>query len=368
MNLNPLSGLRGKMLLLFIISLVLSMLTTLFLLTLAMAATYFHFSPVESLLESLYYNFGMVPVLLVTGAFLFCFYVIVLSSRYVKYLMQITSAVQEMSKGRLDIRIPIKTKDELGRLADHINGMAWHLKSSMEEERGAVQAKNELITNVSHDLRTPLTSVVGYLELIHSDGYRDEIELRHYVQIAFEKSKRLERLVNDLFEYTRVSYGKLQLRRDRLNLVELLGQLAAEYSFSLQQSEMEMVLNFNEDHLIVSGDGDQLMRVFENLISNGINYGKEGKKIVLTAYRSSNQAIVQVANYGPPIPIQDLPHIFDRFYRVEKSRSTATGGTGLGLAISKSIIELHDGTIEVRSSVQETCFEVKLPLAPPHVT
>jgi len=229
-------------------------------------------------------------------------------------------------------------------------------------ELQAEQSKSELITNVSHDLRTPLTSIIGYLRLIGEDRYQDEVELRYYTDIAYKKSRRLERMVNDLFEYTQMSYGKNILNRSVIDMHALIGQLAADFTFQLSEAGMEIRVSDQMGKSVILADGEKLMRALENLISNAMKYSKAGKYIDVSVTQSADQVIVQLKNYGPKIPASDLTHIFERFYRAEKSRSEQTGGSGLGLAIVKSIIEAHEGSITVSSSEQETVFEISLPL------
>ncbi|MCS7458787.1 ATP-binding protein [Paenibacillus doosanensis] len=310
----------------------------------------------------LYDRYGIQETLITLGIVCFILYLIVFSQRTVAYLARIMNTVHQMSHGNFDLTIPEKSRGELGELAESINRMSRQLKVSLAEERLAVQTKNELITNVSHDLRTPLTSVIGYLRLIEEDRYRDEVELRYYVNIAYEKSLRLGRMVSDLFEYTRMSHGDGNLRISEINLVELLGQLSAEFSLQLHEKRIEIMLHTKYETMLVRADGDKLMRVFENLIANAIKYGQDGKRIDIELRRAQDRAVVRIINYGPPIPAVDLPHIFERFYRVEKSRSDETGGTGLGLAIAKSIVDMHNGTMDVASSEERTVFEVQLPI------
>jgi signal transduction histidine kinase len=250
----------------------------------------------------------------------------------------------------------------MGKLAENINIMSAKLKSSMEEERQAVQAKQELITNVSHDLRTPLTSIKGYLQYIHENRYKDEVELMYYADIAYQKTLRLERMVNDLFEYTRVAYGQTKLKLVPIDLRELLGQLSAELRLMAEEAGMELAMDGPEERVMIKADGDKLVRVFENLISNAVRYGRDGRRVDIRLRQSGEMAEVRVINYGEPIPRKDLPYIFDRFHRVDKSRSADTGGTGLGLAIARNIVELHQGTITAASDEAQTCFTVKLPL------
>ncbi|MDR0268429.1 ATP-binding protein [Paenibacillus sp.] len=298
----------------------------------------------------------------IVGIVLFIFFVLLLSWGTTRKLTNIIKGVKRMEEGNMDERIRVRSNDEIGMLADQINTMAERLQFSLQEERMATQAKNELITNVSHDLRTPLTSIIGYLRLIEEDKYKDEVELRYYVNIAYEKSKRMNRLVTDLFDYTRMGFGQIPLNRSSIDLVQLIGQLTAEFTLQLKHHQMEIELFPPQEKLLIYGDGDKIMQAFENLITNAMRYGKEGKKIQVHVAKENKEAVVRVVNFGPPIPSMELPYVFDRFYRVEKSRSLDTGGAGLGLAIVKSIIELHEGSIIATSSPQQTEFIARLPL------
>ncbi|MGE6256498.1 sensor histidine kinase [Heyndrickxia sporothermodurans] len=293
---------------------------------------------------------------------LFILFVLILSRGWGKDFNKVLIGTKKISEGEFDFQVPVYTNNELGEMAGNINRISEQLHRSIQEERHAVQAKNELITNVSHDLRTPLTSIMGYLRLIEEDRYKDEVELRYYVNIAYEKAINLERMVSDLFEYTRVNFGSLRLEKIEIDLIQLLTQITSQFIPILEEENMEVQIIAPDENIMIKADPDKLVRVFENLISNGMKYGKEGKKILLRAKREEELAIVEVINYGEPIPAVDLPHIFDRFYRVEKSRSLNTGGSGLGLAITKSIVEQHGGHIQATSNECETKFTITLPL------
>lgn len=277
-------------------------------------------------------------------------------------LKRITAGLQEIADGNFDR--PIETADASGELAEvahSINAMAAKLNRSILDERNAEKTKNDLITGVSHDLRTPLTSILGFLEVINQDRYRDEVELRHYTDIAYHKAISLKKLIEDLFEFTRINNG-MPLNIVELDLVGFMRQLAEEFVPQLKQAGMTCRIEADDEALIVSADGDLLVRSFGNLISNAIRYGRKSPYVDISVHRSGEEAIIAIANYGDPIPERDLPFIFDRFYRVERSRSQETGGTGLGLAITKSIIEVHGGTIDVSSRKDKTVFTTRLPL------
>lgn len=281
-----------------------------------------------------------------------------------RYLARINDTVGRIADGQLEMsyQIDIQQRGSIGILADNVNRLSQRLQLALDEERRAEQTKNELITNVSHDLRTPLTSVVGYLGLIEQDGYRDEVELRHYVSIAYDKSQRLHELIDDLFEYTRMRHDTIELKTSPINIVELLGQLLVQYHVPLSEAGMESGLACSENVIMVQADTSKLVRVFENLISNAMLYGKEGKRVDIAISAGQNAVDVEVINYGEQIPASDLPYLFDRFYRVDKSRTQWSGGSGLGLAISKSIVEKHGGTIDVVSNADHTSFRVTLPI------
>ncbi|WHY87263.1 ATP-binding protein [Neobacillus novalis] len=323
-------------------------------------------SRVNYLYVYLYDNYGFWN-LFFSGTILFTvIYYSLAIKKMTSYFTLISNSVQQLSKGQFDITIPVKNHGGLGRFAQNINSMEEQLKSLIEEEKRAVQSKNELVTNVSHDLRTPLTSIIGYLQLIEEDQYRDEVELRYFVTIAFDKSKRLNRMVNDLFEFTKINNRDVALKLIRFNINELLKQLTAQFNPELRTAGIKIEIKNPAAEIMIEADPDKLMRVFENLISNAIKYGREGKKIDLIVEENEQYAVVKVVNYGEAIPANAIPHIFDRLYRAEKSRSDETGGTGLGLAIAKGIVELHKGEIIVSSNEAETIFQVQLPLPMDH--
>ena len=299
---------------------------------------------------------------LIIETVLFAGLYLLITYRKSKSLAAIIDETEIMASGDLDRLIEVKSKGDIKNLVENINNISKQLKERTIEERKAQQTKNDLITNVSHDLRTPLTSIIGYLEIIDNDKYKDEVRLRYYVSIAFEKAKALNVLINDLFELTKMQNNTINLYKADINLVELLGQIVAGFEYQFKHADMQSRLDFSEDKLIVNADAGKLVRAFENLLSNAIKYGKDGFYVDVTTKLEENMAVVQVINYGQAIPSIDLPHIFDRFYRVEKSRSSDIGGSGLGLSITKNIIELHDGKISAYSNNDKTIFEVKLPV------
>ncbi|MCR8644271.1 HAMP domain-containing histidine kinase [Paenibacillus sp. N1-5-1-14] len=321
-----------------------------------------YIAPYRSTIKWVVENIGSLPILVLMGSLLFLLCFFIYSRKVFRFLDEISRGLVEISKGNLHYEIKAKSSDEIGRLADQFNEMTKKLRTSIEEERHAEKTKNELITGVSHDLRTPLTSILGYLELIERDRYQDEVELRYYTKIAYDKSKNLKHLIDSLFEYTSLRGEALHPQFKKINMISFLKQLAEEFNPQLNKAGMTYRMFVEEDSMIVEGDGNQFMRAYENLISNAIRHGSSGRYLDIRIRRDRRDAVIEIVNYGDQIMERDLPYIFDRFYRADRARSSHNGGTGLGLAITKGIIELHHGLISARSTMQETVFETRLPL------
>lgn len=295
------------------------------------------------------------------GIILFIFYFLLLTKSFSDYLGEIITGINDMSMGDFNSRIEIKNDDEFALIAERLNKMSEEIRVLMENERKTEHMKNDLITNVAHDLRTPLTSILGYLELARKESPAlDEDTRRKYIAIAYDKSKRLEKLIEDLFSYTKFYSGEVALSLSEIDMVKLMEQMIEEFYPSFQEAELEYEFTSNDNSAVVMADGDLMARAFANLISNAVKYGCDGKSIRVKLVKSPGNVSISIINYGEVIPEQDLSHIFDRFYRVENSRSRETGGSGLGLGIAKSIIEMHHGTIQVSSGFEGTVFEVVL--------
>ena len=297
-------------------------------------------------------------VILGIGIFTVTF--LLLQRKSLKYIGKIAMAVQNISEGDLNTEIEVLGDDEFSMIAANLNRMEADIRELMDKEREAERTKNELITNVAHDLRTPLTSIIGYLELL-SKGVPLTREMQQkYIDIVYTKAKRLEKLIEDLFGFTKMNYGKISMNVGKVDIVKLLGQLLEEFYPSFADKDLTYELTSNVPAQIISADGNLLARLFDNLINNAIKYGAEGKKVLVKVLAEEEIVTVSVTNYGYVIPEDELPLIFNKFYRVEQSRSTTTGGTGLGLAIAKSIVDMHGGTIAVTSDLNGTVFTVKL--------
>jgi signal transduction histidine kinase len=303
----------------------------------------------------------MTLIITVLCMFIFALLFMLLQNRQVLYLKKIVAAMEEISKGNLDVEVPVEGDDEFAQLAASLNIMADDIQTLIAKERATEQSKNELITNVAHDLRTPLTSILGYLELLEGKPDLDAETRQHYVGIACKKARQLQQLIEELFGFTKLSYGRLAVSIDRVDIVKLLEQLIDEFYPVFENNGMECSFTTQVRSLMMNGDGKLLARLFDNLLNNAVKYGREGKVILVKLTCEEPVITITVTNFGYVIPEEEIPLLFNKFYRVEQSRSSSTGGTGLGLAIVKNIAELHGGTVECTSDIRGTTFKVKLP-------
>lgn len=278
-------------------------------------------------------------------AFLFLFYFI--TNKKIKYINRITSGLIEISKGNFNYKIKSEGKDELTILANNINFMADELHSKIECEREAERTKNELITNVSHDLRTPLTSIKGYLGLLKDRKYKTDEELKQYINIAYNKSEKLELLINDLFEYTKLANNAVIMDKRNIFLDDLLNQLIEEMVPICEENNVNILKNFSDKKLKVNLDPNRTVRVFENLLINAIRYCVKPGSITVSLKQNGNFAVCSIKNKCDIIKESDVNKLFDRFFRIDKSRASDTGGSGLGLAIARNIVEHQGGRIRV---------------------
>ena len=312
--------------------------------------------------EAYTYSPAGVFLFLIAGIVLFCCVFWFLQRNETKYINMISDAMKRVAGGDLDTKVEIKGDDEFSGMAENLNKMTGEIKELLKRERESEQSKNDLITNIAHDLKTPLTSIIGYLELLSGKNkvkLTPELE-KKYLDIAYGKSRRLEQLIEDLFNFTKLSYGKITMKVSYVDIVKLLEQLLEEQYPAFAERGLSYELRTNVKSLEITADGNLLARLFDNLIGNAIKYGAEGKRVIVKINAQPQTVEVKVINYGYIIPETDQPLIFNKFYRVDQSRSTNTGGTGLGLAIAKDIAEMHSGSISVQSDLNGTVFTVRL--------
>lgn len=290
--------------------------------------------------------------------------IIVLSLLY-KLLNKIFSyvfAVSESADKLFDKNVEyINLPPEMVEVEKKLNHFKTEAIKNERLARENEQKKDELIVYLAHDIKTPLTSMIGYLSLLSEIKDMPQEQRNRYIDIALDKSYRLEYLINELFDVARFNSEKIVLEKEEINLNLMLEQIADDFYPTLK--EMNKKINFtSNEKTILYADPDKLSRVFNNLIKNAVNYSKENTDIDISILNKENQATVKITNKGKQIPKEKLDKIFEKFYRLDSSRTSKTGGSGLGLAIAKEIVELHGGRIYAESDMKETTFSVILPI------
>ncbi|MCI7240127.1 MAG: HAMP domain-containing histidine kinase [Aerococcus suis] len=266
-----------------------------------------------------------------------------------------------ISQGHYDHRIEIDKASSMEPVVNSINRLVDSTVKAMEEERRIEQSKDELITNMSHDIRTPLTSVIGYLGLLQGHRYKSEDQANQYAQIAYDKALQLQRMVEDLFEYTKVRQVNTALTIDKVNVPHMLAQLAVEFEIEANEVGRSIIVDAPQKDLYVEMDSEKMVRVFANLLTNAFKYGGCGKWVRLTVEQQPEVTRFTVANDGNQIDDDVLNNLFQRFYRGDPSRNQGIKGSGLGLAITESIVTLHHGRIWAESDEESTRFIFELP-------
>ena len=245
-------------------------------------------------------------------------------------------------------------------IADYTVLLKEQFQNSEERLRAESVRKNELVAYLAHDLKTPLTSVIGYISLLKETPDMPVEQRAKYTNIALEKAFRLESLINEFFDITRYNLQEIVLEEETFDLGFLLMQMADEFYPVLEQHGKSISIHADED-LPIAADSAKLARVFNNILKNAVAYSYDNTEIEIYAEKRENTIHVSISNFGKTIPKQKLDMIFEKFYRLDDARSTNTGGAGLGLAIAKEIVVAHGGTISVTSEKQITTFTVELP-------
>lgn len=309
--------------------------------------------------EDMYRSLDMIKKSLIlagTGAiFLAIGFTFIISRKLSNPLLEMEKATRKIAKGDLNTRVSSATKDEIGSLATAINDLAFELHRYRSNRR-------EFFANISHELRTPITYLEGYANALENKLYQTENEKRQYLKIIQQEASRMSKLVNDLFELSKMEEGKLTLHFEEIDLIEVVEN--AFLKTKIKSQEKGLGLDFNKLYHLptIYADGFRMEQIVINFIENAIRYTEQGF-IKIKLSNDSNHVKLAVEDTGIGIPEEDIPYLFERFYRVEKSRSREFGGTGLGLAIVKQLVELQNGTILVKSEVGKgTCFELTFPI------
>lgn len=264
---------------------------------------------------------------------------------------KLTSTSEELIKLPYDLNEVEKRMNQIKQVA------TYNAKLAKENE----QRKNDLIVYLAHDIKTPLTSMIGYLSLLDEVKDMPKKQKEKYTKVALEKSYKLEDLINELFDIARFNSEKIILDKEELNLNMMIEQIVDDFYPILKELNKKITIIKNEP-IILLGDSDKLARVFSNIIKNAVNYSLDSSNITIEITKVDNFANIIISNKGKKISEDKLNKIFEKFYRVDSSRTTKTGGSGLGLAIAKEIVELHGGVVSATSDDKYTKFYIKLPI------
>lgn len=291
------------------------------------------------------------------GAFLLAMGVVWIAAELLsRPLLQMQRATRRIAAGQLETRLSIGSRDEIGSLGEAINDLARDLQRYRD-------TRQEFFANISHELRTPITYLEGYAKVIREKLYTSEEEKDQYLQIIQEEAVRLQRLVNDLFELSKMEEGKISLTLEWIDLKEIACSAVRKSEWKAREKGLSLELRMDGDIPLIQGDGFRMEQILLNMLDNAVRYTEKGE-VTVVVRTAHDRVCVVIQDTGSGIPEEELPLLFERFYRVEKSRSRQHGGTGLGLAIAKKLIELQEGQIHVASTVGagtrfDICFPVK---------
>lgn len=292
-----------------------------------------------------------------TIIFIFLVLLVYLLNKFTAYFDIINQGIDALLNDEDEICLPA----EMSAIERKLNMVRQTLQQRSQAAQSAEQRKNDLVMYLAHDIRTPLTSVIGYLSLLEEAPDMPVKQRAKYVHITLEKAYRLENMINEFFEITRYNLQQIVLNKETIDLYYMLVQLTDELSPILAENGNTAVLRADEN-LSIYGDSDKLARVFNNVLKNAAAYSFPNTEIVISAEEKGNQIIITFQNSGKTIPREKLSAIFEKFYRLDEARTSNTGGSGLGLAIAKEIINLHGGTITAHSGQETVSFVICLPI------
>lgn len=287
---------------------------------------------------------------------------LVLSRSLVKPLLEMNNVAKAMAEGKYGTKAAVKSNDELGMLARSLNSLSAQLQDKIYNLERLNETRRDFVASISHELRTPLTIIQGYTEALQDGLAQNNRQRQNYLNYIHDEILRLRRLVDELLDLRRLESGQISINTASINIRPLLQQLLTGMEALAKERGVHISLQLPAGDVYINGDEDRLSQVLINLMDNALRVSKAGDHIKVQAQVRADLLEISITDSGPGIAKEDLPLIWERFYKVDKARTRAGHGTGLGLAISKKIIELHGGTIEVHSTPgQGSTFTVKLP-------
>ncbi|SDJ61941.1 HAMP domain-containing protein [Salimicrobium halophilum] len=319
--------------------------------------------PFQQMTNVLHVLFLSIGIGLLTLLLMIIIWTTYISRTILTPLKQIYKATEEMRDGNLDYPIRYRRKDEIGRFIQGFDYMRQHLKESSVKQQQYEESRKELIASISHDLRTPLSSIKGYVEGLRDGIVRDEEKKRHYLQVIHDKTTHLDHLIEDLFEFSKMEVDQLPMDKEVVNASDYFKDLLHNYQAELIDQHVQVTYTENIDSVSILIDPLRLSQVMNNLLENAVRYGSDRIWIDVHSDQNRRELVVRIADNGQGIEEEDLSYIFTSFYRAEKSRTTEKGGSGLGLSIVKYIVKAHGGDIQVDSEEEKgSTFVFTIPL------
>ncbi|USL44395.1 sensor histidine kinase [Priestia megaterium] len=313
------------------------------------------FASIDDIHRSLHNVRNWILIAIIGSIFLALGFTLFVSKKLSNPLIKMEKATRAIARGNLETKVNITSKDEVGSLAQAINDLSIELNNYRRN-------RSEFLANISHELRTPTSYLKGYAQLLKKHQYKNKEELESYSGIIESEAERLAKLIQDLFELSKMEEGRLELYLQHVDLEEIIEQSVKKVMLKAKEKNLDLSYNIEDELPLIFSDGSRIEQVLFNLLENAVNYTEKGS-VYLSTWLEKDHVCILIQDTGIGIPEDELPFIFDRFHRVEKSRSRKMGGTGLGLSIVSEIIKLLKGSIEVQSKSENgTSFLISLPL------
>ncbi|WP_394542664.1 ATP-binding protein [Priestia aryabhattai] len=313
------------------------------------------FASIDEIHRSLHNVRNWILITIIGSIFLALGFTLFVSKKLSSPLIKMEKATRAIAKGNLDTKVNVASQDEVGSLAKAINDLSIELNNYRKN-------RSEFLANISHELRTPTSYLKGYAQLLRKHQYKNKEELESYSSIIKSEAERLAKLIQDLFELSKMEEGRLELYLQHVDLEEIIEQSVRKVMLKTKEKNLDLRYHIDDELPLIFSDGSRIEQVLFNLLENAVNYTEKGS-IYLSVWTEKDHVCILIQDTGIGIPEDELPFIFDRFHRVEKSRSRKMGGTGLGLSIVSEIMKLLKGSIEVQSKGGNgTSFLIHLPL------
>ncbi|ADK15025.1 MULTISPECIES: HAMP domain-containing sensor histidine kinase [Clostridium] len=316
-------------------------------------------SPINTPHDSIGTLVGDKNILILLSICMLIFFII--THHRMKYINEMCCGIKTIANENLNFKIRQKGHDELSEISKNINFMADKINEKIENEKKIEVSKNALITNVAHDIRSPLTSIIGFLQIIDNSEYESKEEMQRFINISLKKAETMKKLTDNLFMFTKLNGGDLKLHLSTVCLNELIYQLIDEFSITFENSKLNIVDNICAENIMVTIDINLFVRALNNLMYNALKYSIKPSDVNVSLVQCDKNVLISISNKCKNLNIENVSMLFEKFYRADKSRTNPDEGSGLGLSITKSIIEKHNGIILANYDKDTITFTISLP-------